>query len=178
MPLPSLAPPPSDRPRLGRRRLLALPLVLATAPLLTACTGAPPELHGRLIVLRHADRFGAMLSAEGRARAARLPEALADLQIDAIYTTPRQRNIDTATPLARARGLPVQNLTAAGAGRKLLAAHPGGTVVWVGNQENLPLLYAELGVSAKPPVQYGEIQILTFPEGGGPPALEKRRYGG
>ena len=178
MPLPSLAPPPSDRPRLGRRRLLALPLVLATAPLLTACTGAPPELHGRLIVLRHADRFGAMLSAEGRARAARLPEALADLQIDAIYTTPRQRNIDTATPLAQARGLMVKTLLAPGAGKRLLGTYPGKTIVWVGNQENLPLLYAELGVSAKPPVQYGEIQILTFPEGGGPPALEKRRYGG
>lgn len=160
----------------NRRKALAI--LLAAGAGLAACTGAPNGLHGRLIVLRHADRSGTMLSAAGVARAAQLPAALADLPIDAIYTTPRQRNIDTATPLARARGLPVQNLTAGGAGRRLLTAHPGETVVWVGNQENLPLLYAELGVSAKPPVQFGEIHVLTFPAGGGSPGLEKRKYGG
>lgn len=163
---------------LSRRQILALPLAaIAAGGLLAGCTGAPPGLHGRLIVLRHADRSGAMLNAKGVARAKRLPDALADLEIDAIYATPRQRNIDTATPLARARGLAVNTLPAARAGTRLLGAHPGQTIVWVGNQENLPLLYAELGVAAKPPVQFGEIQILTFPEGGGYPVLEKRHYG-
>lgn len=159
-------------------RRQALTLLAATAlPALAGCTGAPDGLYGRLIVLRHADRSGTMLNARGRARARALPAALADLGIDAIYTTPRQRNIDTATPLARARGLSVQNLRAAGAGRKLLAAHPGETIVWVGNQENLGLLYAELGVSAKPPVQFGDVHVVTFPQGGGYPALERRHYG-
>lgn len=162
---------------MNRRQILALPLAFAAGALLSGCAGAPDGLHGRLIVLRHADRTLSMLNDKGVARAATLPTALADLRIDAIYTTPRQRNIDTATPLARARGLPVNNLVATGAGRKLLAAHPGQTVVWVGNQENLGLLYAELGVAAKPPVQYGEIHIVTFPEGGGWPVLEKRTYG-
>lgn len=160
-----------------RRQFLALPLAVAAGALLTACTGAPPGLHGRLIVLRHADRTGSMLNEKGVARAAVLPDALADLEIDAIYTTPRQRNIDTATPLAQARGLAVKNLIASGAGSRLLSAHPGQTLVWVGNQENLPLLYAELGVAAKPPVQFGEIHVLTFPVAGGYPTLEKRRYG-
>jgi len=157
---------------------LALPLAVTGGGLLTACTGAAPGLHGRLIVLRHADRTGPMLNEKGVARAARLPEALADLPIDAIYTTPRQRNIDTATPLAQARGLPVNTLRAPGSGTRLLGTYPGQTVVWVGNQENLPLLYAELGVAAKPPVQFGEIQVVTFPEGGGYPTVQKRRYGG
>ena len=160
-----------------RRQFLALPLAAVAGAALTACAGAPPGLHGRLIVLRHADRTGSMLSQKGVARALLLPEALADLDIDAIYTTPRQRNIDTATPLAQARGLAVKNLIASGAGSRLLGAHPGQTLVWVGNQENLPLLYAELGVAAKPPVQFGEIHVLTFPVGGGYPVLEKRRYG-
>lgn len=163
--------------RLDRRKILVLPLAAALGGLLAGCTGAPPGLHGRLIVLRHADRTGAMLNENGVARAQRLPDALADLEIDAIYTTPRQRNIDTATPLARARGLDVNTHLAAGAGAALLGAHAGQTLVWVGNQENLPLLYAELGVAAKPPVQFGEIHVLTFPEGGGYPVLEKRHYG-
>jgi len=159
---------------MNRRHFLALSLA-ATA--LAGCTGAPPGLHGRLIVLRHADRTGPMLNEKGVARAARLPEALADLAIDAIYTTPRQRNIDTATPLARARGLEVKNLLAMGAGKKLLAGHPGQSVVWVGNQENLGLLYGELGVAAKPPVQFGDLHVVTFPAGGGVPVLERRHYG-
>lgn len=163
--------------RLTRRKVLALPLVAASGGLLAACTGAPPGLHGRLIVLRHADRTGPMLNEAGVARADRLPEALADLPIDAVYTTPRQRNIDTATPLARARGLRVHTLLATGAGTRLLRAHPGQTVVWVGNRRNLPLLYLELGVRAKPPVQFGEIHVLTFPGGGGAPTLQERRYG-
>ncbi|MEZ5767882.1 MAG: histidine phosphatase family protein [Paracoccaceae bacterium] len=113
-------------------------------------------------MLRHADRFGAQLSAAGRARAARLPEALADLPIDAIYTTPRQRNIDTATPLARARG---SRCDAAGARRRQAAARqlPRQDNRLGRQPENLPLLYAELGVAAKPPVQFGEIHVLTFP---------------
>lgn len=154
-------------------------LTLTSAALLTGCTPAlrPVGLYGRLIVLRHADRTWSMLNETGVARAARLPEALTDLPIDAIYCTPRQRNIDTATPLAKARGLPIHTLLAFGAGTKILTDHPGQTVVWVGNQENLPFLYMELGIPVKPPVQFGEIQIVTLPKSGGPAQVEDRYYG-
>lgn len=159
---------------MDRRHFLAL----TASAVLAGCTVTPDDLHGRLIVMRHADRTFAMLNERGVARAATLPAALADLEIDAIYTTPRPRNIDTATPLAKARGLEIHNIEAAGAGRKLLTAHPGQTVVWVGNQENLGLLYAELGLSIKPPVQFGEIHVVTLPGGGARPQVEKRSYGG
>ncbi len=157
-----------------RRRFLAL----SSAALLTGCASLRPAgLYGRLIILRHADRTFSMLNEVGVARAVMLPAALADLPVDAIYCTPRQRNIDTATPLAEARGLPVQTMPAIGAGTKLLSAHPGQTVVWVGNQENLGFLYLELGIPGKPPVQFGEIQVVTLPEGGGNAQIEKRHYG-
>jgi len=162
---------------MDRRDFLTLSLTATAAAWLTGCAGAPPDLHGRLIVMRHADRTFAMLNPTGVARAATLPAALADLEIDAIYTTPRQRNIDTATPLAEARGLPIGNLVARGVGRKLLTMYPGQTVVWVGNQENLGLLHAELGLLVKPPVQFGDIQIVTVPGGGRRPTVEKRHYG-
>ncbi|RME15575.1 MAG: histidine phosphatase family protein [Alphaproteobacteria bacterium] len=152
-------------------------LLAAGAPLLAACGQTPRGLHGRLIILRHADRTFAPLNAKGRARAAQLPEALADLPIDAIYTSQRQRNIDTATPLAKARGLPVQPIPPLGAGTRILTEHPGQTVVWVGNQENLGFLYLELGIPAKPPVQFGEIHVVTIPGDGGPPTVEIRHYG-
>lgn len=157
-----------------RRDFLAL---AASSVLLGACAARSPELYGRLIVLRHADRTFSMLNEKGLARAAQLPAALADLPIDAIYCTPRPRNIATATPLAQARGLPVHTMRSAGAGTRLLSAHPGQTIVWVGNQENLGFLYAELGIPRKPPVQFGEIQIVTLPRGGGRPVVEDRHYG-
>lgn len=158
-----------------RRDVLAL---IGAAPLLAACATRPAGLHGRLIILRHADRTFSMLNETGVARAQSLPEALADLPIDAIYCTPRPRNVATATPLAEARGLPVTTLASEGAGTKILTAHPGETVVWVGNQENLGFLYAELGIPAKPPVQFGQIHVVTLPADGGLPVVEKRTYGG
>lgn len=131
----------------------------------------------RLIVLRHADRTAAMLNTAGVARAARLPDAVADLEIDAIYTTPRQRNIDTATPLARARGIDIRNHLALGAPGRILDEHPGETVVWVGNQENLGLFYLALGILHKPPVQFGDVHVITFGADGRLTRIEKRRYG-
>lgn len=162
------------RRTMHRRSFLAM---AGAAPLLAACTGPSGALYGRLIILRHADRTFSMLNETGEERITHLPAALADLPIDAVYCTPRPRNIATATPIAEARGLPVQTMISEGAGTRLLSAHPGQTLVWVGNQENLGFLYAELGIPAKPPVQFGQIHIVTFPRGGGVPQIEKRSYG-
>lgn len=149
----------------------------ASAALLAGCGVRPQGLYGRLIVLRHADRTFSMLNERGVARAALLPAALADLPIDAIYCTPRQRNIDTVTPLAKARGLAITPIPSQGAGTRILSEHPGETVVWCGNQENLGLLYIELGIDHKPPVQFGEINVITLPRDGGPAQVEIRHYG-
>lgn len=161
-----------------RRRVLALLVALAaSALLLAACGPRPPEAHGTLIVLRHADRTRSMLNEKGVARAAALPAALAGIPIDAIYATQRQRNIDTATPLARARRLAIHTMPAFGAGTRMFQANPGKTIVWIGNQENLGFLWMELGIPGIPPLRYGELFIVTLPKGGGPAIVEQRRYG-
>jgi Histidine phosphatase superfamily (branch 1) len=157
-----------------RRDFLA---VAAGGALLSACAARPPALHGRLIVLRHADRTFSMLNETGVERADRLPEAVADLPIDAVCCTPRPRNIATATPLAVARGLPVRTLDARGVGTRMLTDYPGQTVAWIGNQENLPFLYSELGIPHRPPVQFGQIHIVTLPANGAIPQVELRDYG-
>jgi alpha-ribazole phosphatase len=70
----------------------------------------------RLILLRHAEPsddargrcYGSLdigLSDEGRRHAALLPAALAHLDYDAVYASPRVRARETAEPLAEARGL-------------------------------------------------------------------------
>jgi len=160
-------------------RLRARLFLVAAALALSACAAQrPPQDYGTLIALRHADRTWSMLNETGVARAQELPAALADEPIDAIYVTPRQRNIDTATPLAEARGLPVNTLPANLAAQTLFAdGRSGKTVVWVGNQENLGFLWAELGIPGKPPVQFGDIAVVTLPADGGPAIVEKRHYG-
>ena len=47
------------------------------------------------------------LSDEGRAQAARLPDALARYPISRVVSSPQRRAIDTAAPVAQARGLTV-----------------------------------------------------------------------
>jgi alpha-ribazole phosphatase/probable phosphoglycerate mutase len=72
----------------------------------------------RLVLVRHAEPeetsrgrcYGSLdvgLSAAGRVQAARLARALEPFELDAIYASPRTRAVETAAPLAGARGLEV-----------------------------------------------------------------------
>ena len=51
---------------------------------------------------------GVHLNEQGRAQAQALAERLADLPIAAVYTSPLERAIETAQPVAAARGLPLR----------------------------------------------------------------------
>jgi len=73
----------------------------------------------RLLLIRHALTphvghklsgwsSGVHLSDEGRAQAARLTERLHDVQIDAIYSSPLDRAVETAQPLAKDHKLRVR----------------------------------------------------------------------
>jgi probable phosphoglycerate mutase len=51
---------------------------------------------------------GVHLNDKGRVQAAALAEQLADVPVAAIYSSPLERTLETAEPLAEAHGLPVQ----------------------------------------------------------------------
>ena len=51
---------------------------------------------------------GVHLNDDGRAQAEALADRLRDLPISAIYSSPLERTVETAGPLARVKGLPVQ----------------------------------------------------------------------
>ncbi len=153
------------------RRTVIVSLAVGGTLALTGCmTPVDQPVTSRLIALRHADRdLGAEnLNATGRARAEALPSALSDVHIDAIYAPDTQRNLDTAAPLARARGLTVEIIDRAVIGLEKLAetihtTNPGETAVWVGNTGNLKSLWAELGLPEEDaPLDYGEISIVSF----------------
>jgi len=171
--------PPNNRIiQMLRRQFLAL----SAAPVLTACAGlGATDMRGtdsdaRLIVLRHAEREGADLNAAGIARAQALPTALSDQPIDAIFTPDLQRNIDTAAPLARARGLEATVIPAVNVARTIFRRHPGGSAVWVGNKDNLAALWDEIGAAGEPPIHYGELFVISM-IGFSAGRIERSRFG-
>jgi len=153
--------------------------LLAAVSTLSACA-APGHVAmpagTRLIVLRHGDRDGEDLNAAGRARAKALVAALDGVAIDAIYAPGIKRNLDTAAPLARARGLGVQRIPAENPAAQLMAQGAGKTVVWVGNKGNLQAIWDALGAPEPPPLGYGDLYIVERSDGGRL-RVERRRFG-
>ncbi|MCV3271475.1 histidine phosphatase family protein [Roseobacter sinensis] len=151
-----------------RHAVLGLLAVAACAP-----AGIPPGAKTTVILVRHADRAGEILNAQGKARAANLSEALVDYEIDAIYSPDILRNLQTAEPLSQARGLPVSVIAKERAGAQMSRAHPNGTVIWIGNKGNLRTIWEELGAPGAAPQEYGEIGIVTLGPTG-PPEVARR----
>ena len=149
--------------------LILLSLPMAADPL-------PLPAGTQLILLRHADRSGENLNAKGKARAALLPETLTDYPIDKVYSPGFQRNLDTAEPLLAARGLEVSRIPARGAAARMLSESAGQSVVWVGNKGNLKEIWTDLAAPGRPPLNYGEIFILT-PGPQGTPRVTALQWG-
>ena len=164
-------------------RLLLAPVILAL--LLAGCASGPQlssDVTGTVVMVRHTERtqITKELTEAGRERAAALPAVLEDLQIAAIYSPNLKRNIDTAMPLSKKRGVDITLIddgeSWADVARRLASEHPGKAVLWVGNRGNLINLYALLGGKGEPPLEYGEIVIMRVV--GGKAAEEERRHFG
>ena len=112
------------------------------------------------IILRHADRDGDDLSEKGRARAEALVDAVSGMPIDAIYSPGIQRNLDTAAPLAAARGLEITRIPPTNAATRLFSENAGKTFVWVGNKGNLAEIWGAIGAGGQPPIEYGELYFV------------------
>lgn len=158
------------------RRLLFVGLVALFA--LPAMAQDDP----RIIILRHADRVQGVLELNetGVARAAALPAALEDLEIDAIFVSHWKRNIDSARPLATARNLPIRvmperHLSNGDLAKEILERQPTGTSVWIGNTGNLKDIWEELEMRSAAPTTYGDIMIVEVVNRRGK-LLEKRRF--
>ncbi|MBF9035016.1 histidine phosphatase family protein [Rhodobacterales bacterium HKCCE2091] len=161
---------------MNRRAVIAL----SASAVLAACVGTGPRARAALapgstlILLRHTEREGDALTPEGHARAAALVPALSGLPIDAIYTTTYNRNLQTAAPLATARGLAVERLTADNPVEDLVTLGAGRSIVWIGNTTNLDPIWDDLGAPGAAPVEYGDLFILRP---GSPPMVERRHFG-
>ena len=158
---------------LSRRALLGL-IVLLAACASPGQVAFPPDT--TLIILRHADRTGEDLNDKGIARAQALVQALDGIPIDAIYSPGIQRNLDTAAPLAAARGLEIKRIPAENPAARLLSEGAGKTIVWVGNKGNLQSIWDSIAAPEPPPLEYGDLFIVTKARVGSP-LVERRRHG-
>ncbi|MEM7241986.1 MAG: histidine phosphatase family protein [Pseudomonadota bacterium] len=114
-----------------------------------------------LIILRHADRSGEDLNALGRARAEALVAALDGIDIDHIFSPSIQRNLDTAAPLATARGMEIERIAAGKPAAKLISEGAGKTIIWIGNKGNLKSIWDDLGAPGNAPLMYGDLFFVT-----------------
>jgi len=154
-------------------------LTLSAAAALTACASdshVPVPANTTLIILRHADRDGEDLSAKGIERAEALVAVLKGTHIDAIYSPGIQRNLDTAAPLAKARGITIQRIPAENPAAKIMAEGAGKTVVWVGNKGNLNSIWDALHAPGEPPLNYGDLFTVTRARIGSP-LVTRARFG-
>ena len=153
--------------------LATLGAVSACAPL-ARFTGHSLAPNSRLVIYRHADRVDENLTPQGIARAAAFAEALEAVPIDAIYSPGIQRNLDTAEPLARARGLEITRVSADQIARRIGRLAAGQSIVWVGNSGNLRDIWETLELEGPPPVEYGDLFIVTT-DASGAVEIDRRR---
>ena len=133
-----------------------------------------------IILTRHADRdpMATELNDQGRLRAQALVEAVAELNITAIYSPDLKRNLDTARPLAEHLGIEVQIIGSSKheVSRTILTKHAGEVVIWIGTGGNLTEIYPFLGGEGAPPTGYGDLFIMKLKDSGSPEVI-KKRYG-
>ncbi|WP_299924341.1 histidine phosphatase family protein [uncultured Pelagimonas sp.] len=160
--------------------MLRRSFVFSTTAFLTACAMGTGNLalapNSTLIVVRHSDRDGEDLSAAGHARSKALVKALEGMNLDAIFSPGIKRNLDTAAPLAKARGLPSQRIPQETPTAGLVTQGAGKSVIWIGNKGNIKTIWEDLRLSDPAPLEYGDLHILRS-DAGGAVTIERRRFG-
>lgn len=165
--------------RRKRRRRRTQAIVIYTAIAIGLAWFFESQATTTMIFVRHAEKAltpidNPALSPAGEARAAELLRQLVDADvvagIDAVYSTPYKRTVDTVQPVADALGLDV-NLYDPDDNEAVLAqilkAHKGKIILVVGHSNTVPALIADLGASKLvPPIaefEYDNIYLVSIP---------------
>jgi hypothetical protein len=154
--------------------------LIAALGALSACAVMPTEMalapNSTLIVTRHGDRDGDLLSDKGRARAAALVAAVAEFDVQHIYSPGIERNLDTAQPLSEALKLPIKRIPQEQPTPALVERGAGTTVIWIGNKGNIATIWETLNLSDPKPIEYGDLHIIRS-DANGAVTIERRTYG-
>lgn len=132
--------------------------------------------HSTLYIVRHGDRMGEDLTDTGWNRARALVGALDGMALDAIYAPGIKRNLDTASPIATARGLDVMRRPQENPTARLARDAAGKAALWVGNKGNISTIWEGLGLPDPAPLTYGDLAIVRADAAGGI-TVEHRFFG-
>ncbi len=155
--------------------------------LLVSATPLQAQEVTTIVLVRHAERGtddprNPSLSDAGRERAASLARMLADLPVQALWTTDYQRTRQTLEPLAKARSLTPMTYNPSdlkGALDRIVRESTGRTVVIAGHSNTIPPMVNMLAGSAvaadMPESEYGRIWIVHL-RAGAPPIVTQLNY--
>lgn len=168
----------SDRRRKRRRRRVQIVIVYIAIAIGLAWF-FESQATTTIIFVRHAEKEQSppddpALSEAGRRRVAELTRQLVEADVvagvDAIYSTPYKRTLQTVQPLAEALDLPVHRYDPddnEAVLETILRNHKGKIILVVGHSDTIPGLIADLGASKKvPPIadnEYDNIYIVSIP---------------
>lgn len=167
-----------DRRRRRRRRRLQI-IVIYTAIAVCLAWFFESQATTTVIFVRHAEKADVPaddpgLSAVGQRRAKELARQLVDADvvagIDAVYSTPYRRTVDTAKPVADALNLPVLSYDASDTEaimESIVREHKGKIVLVVGHSNTVPEMIGNMGASKNvPPIaedEYDNIYVVSIP---------------
>lgn len=159
------------------RPLLLLLAFLSVAPL--------PAAAQTFILVRHAEKADnsddTELSAEGRVRAKRLADMLAEAAVTHVFASEYKRTQQTVAPVAKARGVRIETVIAkdtAALVERLRALGPDAVALVAGHSNSTPQLLAALGHALPITIEesdFGNIFIVV-PRAGQAPGVVRLRY--
>jgi phosphohistidine phosphatase SixA len=159
---------------------------LVLAGLILAAAASSAAAQTTIFLVRHAERADSgsggmssdpVLSAAGRARAARLAEILKDTKLTAVFATEFKRTQQTAAPTAKAQHLTISTIPADQTSdlvNKIKAAT--GAVLVVGHSNTVPEVMTALGVTPPVTIDDSEFDNLFIVITGAQTRLVRLRY--
>ncbi len=166
------------------RKIVLIAFLLTTVNL---AYFTPAEAQQAIFLVRHAEQAPEVeeppLTEVGQRRAKALAAMLKDAGINAIYTNPRLRSIQTAEPLAKAlaiesKVLPGRRDDIEGLIRRLRTHQPRDRVLVVTGSLTVPHILRALGHPLEvtiPPYEYDNLFVI-FPRDQGEPVVLRLRY--
>ena len=168
----------SDRKKKRRRRRLQI-IIVYTAIAVGLAWFFESQATTTIIFVRHAEKEAVPeddpeLSEAGRRRVAVLTRQMLDADVvagvDAIYSTPYKRTLQTVQPLAERLGLPIHRYDPSdneAVLERILKNHKGKIILVVGHSNTIPGMIADLGASKKvPPIddeEYDNLYLISIP---------------
>ena len=185
--------PESETARRKRRRRRRIQVILIyTAIAVGLAWFFESQATTTVIFVRHAEKAALpegdpALSPAGQQRVVELTRQLVDADVvagvDAVYSTPFRRTVETAQPVADALGLPVNTYDAADTEAIMdfiVKEHKGKIILVVGHSNTVPVLIGNMGASKNVPEiaenEYDNIYIVSIPWFGKTKTI-RMRYG-